>query len=467
MLNSFPHIKDENNLASSSSFNYNKSSSIYTKLKPDPLATYDSQTLTTSNQTVDTPSGIDSETSSVTTRRSSRLIGKTQPTKSKYIETEDDEDEVIKDEKGMVEVDDDTKYLISIDRILDDRETKDGQIEYLVKYRNLSYLHLNWETEDFIIDNRKRWKYSIMKYETNKQKNEIEALDNSKYESESDLDISTTSSMNYKKYQCVDRILLHKKCMLEINKDTYLIGWRVLQDLEETTAKQLIKYSPNKKYFKLNLDEFEELVKIAEERGVSDVIPALMKMNPDIELSEPDEEDDEENNNEKDSKEDSKYGFCSSDGDSDDDDNTVISFGNNKKKQNNKKKKTSKNKNKVKVKEEKERDNNIQQDDMKNFTLSNTNDDIYDDIDMDKDVKDSIFIEETLYLCKWKGLDYELATWERAEDFKDNAKIKEYFQINTVPPEIANSDISDFIGKDDLLFLEDIDLSILYIYCFR
>jgi hypothetical protein len=48
--------------------------------------------------------------------------------------------------------------------------------------------------------------------------------------------------------------------------------------------------------------------------------------------------------------------------------------------------------------------------------------------------KDGTSQPTRMYLVKWCSLPYLEATWETAEDIKDDQKIKDFFRFNTPPP---------------------------------
>lgn len=41
---------------------------------------------------------------------------------------------------------------------------------------------------------------------------------------------------------------------------------------------------------------------------------------------------------------------------------------------------------------------------------------------------------EILYFVKWRGLSYADCTWERRKDINDDARIREFYRINKIPP---------------------------------
>lgn len=41
---------------------------------------------------------------------------------------------------------------------------------------------------------------------------------------------------------------------------------------------------------------------------------------------------------------------------------------------------------------------------------------------------------EILYFVKWRGLGYADCTWERRKDINDDARIREFYRVNKIPP---------------------------------
>lgn len=107
---------------------------------------------------------------------------------------------------------------VTIDKILDERNFN-SETEYLVKYRNFSYLHLNWELKSFIISNRERGIHAISKFEKNSASIHLD---------------QNLGEKVWLKYQTIDRILFETSTWLEINKDSYLIGWNTLDGVGVT-----------------------------------------------------------------------------------------------------------------------------------------------------------------------------------------------------------------------------------------
>jgi len=60
-----------------------------------------------------------------------------------------------------------------------------------------------------------------------------------------------------------------------------------------------------------------------------------------------------------------------------------------------------------------------------------------------------------LYLIKWKDLGYKDCTWEKPEDFKDDAKIEEYHKLNDSPPAeptVTQEDLHGQLAKSNFHF---------------